>query len=230
MRFEHVPQDRFIINSLVRMIAASEEVAGEAQSYNTAIGCGVDELVKQNMRQLSQQRAGIREWEDLLDVAVQRSADQLQRELNSHRLSFNLDPYLGQARESLEAAAKEMSGLNRKLIESRERKRIGEKTPVSSVDARRHYEVSELGLLESIEGLLATPTAGVAALNVDGIRQSFPTEGAWFPFEVRVDDLLFVIDDDGAVFISTENFPREALDRARAVLHRLAEILYSEML
>jgi hypothetical protein len=227
MRFEHVPQDRFVVNSLLRMIAASGEEAGGEQSYNTAIGCGVDELVKQNMRRLSQQRAEIRGWEDLLGVAVKMSADQLQQELDSHRLTFDLDLYLRQARKSLEAAAKEMSGLNRKLGESRERRRIGEKTPVSTVDARRHYEVSELGLLESIEGLLATPTAGVAALNVDGIRQEFSTEGEWFPFEVRAGDFLFVIDDDGAVFISTENFPREALDRARTVLHRLAELLYA---
>jgi hypothetical protein len=227
MRFDHVPQDRFVINSLVRMIAAPDEEPGEAQPYNTAIGFGVDELVKQNMRQLSQQREGIRGWEELLDMAVQRSANQLQREVDSHRLSFDLAPYLGHARESLKAAAEEMCGLNRKLIESKDRKRIGEKMPVSTGDSRHHYEVSELGLLESIEGLLATPTAGVAALNVDGIREAFPTEGDWFPFEVRVDDFLFVIDDDGTVFISTENFPREALERAKTALHRLAEMLYS---
>lgn len=228
MRFEHVPQDRFIITSLVRMMASSEDEAGAAKSYNTAIGCGVDELVKQNMRHLSQERAGVRGWEDLLDFAVERSAGQLQEELDSHRLRFDLGPYLDHAKESLEAAAKEMSGLSRKLMESRERKRIGEKTPVSTVDARPRYEVSELGLLESIEGLLATPTAEVAGLNMDGIRDRFTTEGEWFPFEVQVDDFLFVIDDDGSLFISTENFPREVLDRARTVLHRLAEMLYSD--
>jgi hypothetical protein len=229
MPLEHVPQDRFIINSLVRMIAASNREAKEEQSDNIAIGCGVEELVKQNLRLLSQEQASVHGWEGLLDMALRRSADQLQRELDSHRVTFDLEPYLTDARDSLEAAAKEMSGLNRKLIESREKKRIAEKAPIGSADAHRRYEVSELGLLESIEGLLATPTAGVATLNVDGIRRAFPTEGEWFPFEVRVDDFLFVIDDDGAVFISTENFPREALDRARAVLYRLAEMLYSEM-
>jgi hypothetical protein len=82
-------------------------------------------------------------------------------------------------------------------------------------------------LLESIEGLLATPTENVTALNIDGIRQAFPTQGEWFPFEVSLDNFLFVVDDDGAIFISTENFPKEVLDRARTILHKLAEMLYS---
>jgi hypothetical protein len=42
-----------------------------------------------------------------------------------------------------------------------------------------------------------------------------------------VDEFLFVIDDDGALYISTENFPKDVLDRARTVLHRLAKMLYS---
>jgi hypothetical protein len=129
--------------------------------------------------------------------------------------------------QPLAPAAKEMSGLTRKLIESKGRKRIGEKTPVSTVDARRHYDVLELGLLESVQGLLAIPAPDVGALDVDGIRQAYPTEGDWFPFEVRVDDLLFVIDDDGSLFISTENFPRDVLGRAKLALHHLAEKLYS---
>ncbi len=228
MQFKHVPQDRFVIDSLVRMIAASGGEAETAESYNTAVGCGIDELVKHNMRQLSQQESRAGGWQELLAVAVRQSTEQLQRELVSHHVTFDLAPYLHQSLESLESAAKEMSGLNRKLIESRGLKRIGEKTPVKMIDARRHYEVSELGLFGSIEGLLATPTAGVAALNVEGIQETFPTEGEWFPFEVRVEEFLFVIDDDGAVFISTENFPVELLDKAKSVLHKVAETLYGE--
>jgi hypothetical protein len=226
MRIEHVPQDRFIANSLVRMIAASDDQDVAARSYNTTIGCGVDELVKQNMRHLSQQGVSVRGWEALLDMAVERSAGMLRHELDSHLLAFDLGPYLQHAKESLKEAAKEMDGLKRKLMDSREKRRIGEKTPVSTVGARRHYEVLELGLLDSIDGLLATPTADVGGLNLDGIRQAFAIEGEWFPFEVQVDGFLFVIDDDGALYISTENFPKELLERARAVLHRLAETLY----
>lgn len=228
MPLKHVPQYRFIINSIVRMIVASNGEIKAEQSDNIAISFGVEELVKQNMRLLSQELAEVEGWEDLLDMAMRRTGDQLERELRSNRVKFDLEPYLTDAKDSLEAAAKEMSGLNRKLIESREQKRIPDKTSIGTGDAHHRYEVSELGLLESIEGLLAIPAAGVADLNVEGIREAFPTEGRWFPFEVRVDDFLFVIDDDGAIYISTENFPREALDRARMALHRLAGILYGQ--
>jgi hypothetical protein len=227
MMFEYIPQDRFIVNSLVRMIATADDEALAAKSYSTAIGCGVDEFVKHNMRLLSQQQLGISEWEDLLDEAVRHSADQLRRELDSHHLTFDFQPYFRHTRESLEEAAKEMTGLSQRLIESRERKRLREKTPAITADTRRRYDVSELGLLESIEGLLATPTPNVATLGIDKIKQTYRTEGEWFPFEVKVDNLLFVIDDDGTVFISTENFPDELIDRARVVLHQLAELLYS---
>src|SRR5437016_1508477 len=114
MPFEHVPQDRFILNSLIRMMAASATQSGDEIPYDTAIGFGVDEIVKDNMRKLSQERAEIGVWEDLLEHAVRQSADQLQSELITHRLRFDLAPYLDHARESLEAASKEMNALNRK--------------------------------------------------------------------------------------------------------------------
>jgi hypothetical protein len=208
------------------MMAACEDDPGETRSYNSAVGCGVDELVKQNMRQLSQGRVEVRGGDDLLDAALRHTTDQLQNALDSHRVTFDLAPYLEHANESLGAVAKELSDLSNKLIESKSQKRVGEKIPIAGADDHGLYEVLELGLLESIEGLLVTPTVRVATLNVDSIRQAFPTKGEWFPFEVTVDDFIFVIDDDGALFISTENFPSEVLDRARNVLHRLAETLF----
>jgi hypothetical protein len=226
MRLEHVPQGRFVVNSLINMMAACEDDPGETRSYNSAVGCGVDELVKQNMRHLSQRRGEVRGGDNLLEAALRQTTDQLQKALDSHSLTFDLAPYLEHASESLGAVANELSDLSNKLIESKAQKRVGEKMPIAGADDHGLYEVLELGLLESIEGLLVTPTVDVASLNVDSIRQAFPTKGEWFPFEVTVDDFIFVIDDDGALFISTENFPREVLDRARNVLQRLAGILY----
>ena len=42
-----------------------------------------------------------------------------------------------------------------------------------------------------------------------------------------MESLLFVIDDDGSIFVSTENYPTEMLDKARTILHDLAGFLYS---
>jgi len=227
MPVKHVPQDQFVIGSLVKMISTLSDQAEEGRVYNTAIGFGIDEAVRNNMRRLMQRRTPMVGWNDLLDDAIHESAEQVQHELSLHGLRFDLGQYLDNARGSLASAAKEMLGLNRKLIESRERKRIAEKTPVATAGSRRHYEISELGLLDSVEGILATPTDDVSSLNVEKIQEAFTTVGDWFPFEVNVDGLVFIVDDDGAIFVSTENYPKEALERAKAGLHRLAEILYS---
>lgn len=227
MPIKYVPQDRFIIESLVKMISTLGDESGvEDGRYNTAIGFGLDEVVRQNLRRIAQRQGPVGSWDDMLEHAIHQSAEQLKRELDSHGLRFDVGPYLNNTRDSLASAAKEIVGLNRKLIESKERKRIAEKTPVTT-DNRRQFEISELGLLDSVEGLLATPTAGVNSLNIEKMQETFPCDGEWFPFEVRVDDLLFIVDDDGTIFVSTENFPNEALERARSVLYRLAGILYS---
>lgn len=100
-----------------------------------------------------------------------------------------------------------MTALSCKLAESKSRKRISEKSPITAIDARSPYELFRLGFVDSIEGLLAIPTPDVATLDIDRIREEFRTNGDWFPFEVAVDDLVFVLDDDGSLYISTENFP-----------------------
>jgi hypothetical protein len=228
MPIKYVSQDQFIIESLVKMVSTlGDGSASENRRYNSTIGFGLDEVVRQNLRRIAQSQKLVGSWDDMLEDAIQESAEQLRREIDSHGLRFDAEPYLRNTRNSLASAAKEIVGLNRKLIESKERKRIAEKTPVTTTDNRRQYEVSELGLLDSVEGLLATPTVGVTSLNIEKMQETFLCEGKWFPFEVRVDDLLFIVDDDGAIFVSTENFPNEALERAKGVLHRLAQILYS---
>jgi hypothetical protein len=227
MPLDHVPQEQFILNSVVRLVADLAEKGRLRVPYNSAVGSGVDEVVRHNLRQMSQERLGFRRWEELLDAAVERSEGQLRRGLSENQLSFDLSPYLGHARDSLETASRELFVLNKKLIESKTRKRIAEKSTATTHDARHTFDVSELGLLGSVEGLLATPTKDVKALNIERVRETYPTQGEWFPFEVSVGDLLFVIDDDGVIFVSTENFPSEMLERAKLILHQVAGALYS---
>src|SRR5205823_5959411 len=103
MPFEHVPQDRFILNSLSKMIATSAGEAEEQRSYDTAIGFGIEEFIRHSMRQLAQERIGAWDDDDLLDAAVHQCAAQLQREIDSKRLRFDLARYLDHARDSLKA-------------------------------------------------------------------------------------------------------------------------------
>lgn len=227
MKFEHVTQDQFIVNSVVKLITDISSKGRPRDTYIAAVGSGVDELVRQNLRLLSQTRQGFRRGEDLLKAAISKSKQQLDSSLSENRLYFNLSQYLDHAKDYLETPAKELVELNKKLMESKDNNRIPDKSRKNTLDDRYTYEVLELGLLNSIEGLLAVPTGDVKSLNLGTIRESFPTTGEWFPFEVNVNGLLFVIDDDGSIFVDTENLPRDMLDRIKIALHRVADELYN---
>jgi hypothetical protein len=112
MPIDHVPQDQFIVNSVMKLIADLTERGRLKDSYNSAVGNGVDEVVRHNLRQLSQEWLGFRQWEELLGVAIKRSEEQLRRGLNENWLSFDLSPYLDHASDSLETPAKELFELN----------------------------------------------------------------------------------------------------------------------
>jgi hypothetical protein len=227
MSFDHVPQEQFVVNSLVKLVADLAEKGRARDTYNSAVGNGVDELVRQNLRQLSQDGRGFRRGEELLSAAIEKSRGQIKRGLDEKRLLLDLSQYLNHAKVSLINPAIELFDLNRKLVESKSRKRVADKFKAKTHDDRHTYEVSELGLLGSVEGLLATPTSDVKSLNIERVRENYSTQGEWFPFEVIAGDLLFVIDDDGVIFVSTENFPRDMMEGAMAILHQIAEILYA---
>ena len=180
-----------------------------------------------DLRGLSQEGSGFGHWRQLLMRASERSEDQLTRAFQAQGLAFDLSPYLTHARKSLEVAARELFALNKKLIDLKLKKRIPEKLVVAATPALRLFSITELGLLGSVDWFLATPSAEVNSLEIERLRDNYTTNGGWFPIEVSVESLLFVIDDDGSIFVSTENYPTEMLDKARTILHDLAGFLYS---
>ena len=99
-----------------------EEQSGEAlssEAYFSTLGNGVDEVVRSNLRGLSQEGSGFGHWRQLLMRASERSKDQLTRAFQAQGLAFDLSPYLTHARKSLEVAARELFALNKKLIDSK---------------------------------------------------------------------------------------------------------------
>jgi hypothetical protein len=74
MKFEHIPQDRFIVNSIIRIIGLTNGGDHANPTYNSGISFGIEELVKQNMRQLSQEGEVTRGWQGLLGGSLERSA------------------------------------------------------------------------------------------------------------------------------------------------------------
>jgi hypothetical protein len=226
MPIDYVPQDQFIADSVAALIEEGTRDPRAQETYSSAVGSGVDEIMRYNLRQLSQEGSRFGRWEELLRHASERSEDQLNRALQARGITFDLSPYLSHASKSLAPAARELFILNRKLSESKLKMRIPDKVPVAAPHTRLLFTVTPLGLLGSVEGLLASPSPEVKSLQIERLRDEYSTSGEWFPFEVSVENLLFVIDDDGSIFVSTENYPPEMLDRAKTILHELARFLY----
>jgi hypothetical protein len=89
------------------------------------------------------------------------------------------------------------------------------------------YQVKELGLKGAIEGLLIFPLSDVVDVDLDRLKQTYSVEGGWFPFQVKVGDFTFVVDDDGSIFTSTEHFSERMMRDVRQIIEQIAHQLYS---
>ncbi len=183
------------------------------------------------MRRLAQQPSGCGWWQDLLRSAIDNTLEGVQAATGGQRMRFDLEPYLREASTSLQSVAKEICRLSGKLRESRTAKRVYDKARLTEETGEAEddlsFEIRELGLLDSIEGLLAIPVDDSGTINIDAIKEDYEVMGDWFPYEVIFGESVYVVDDDGTVFVSTENFPREYLERVRETLAGIASRLYS---
>jgi len=120
-----------------------------------------------------------------------------------------------------------MQELGEKLTESRSLQKLGAKEELAA-DPTRRFDIYPLGLREAIYGLLAKPT-GDYEWDIDGLREQedWQLQGDWFPYELIVDEFIFVIDDDGSIFVSTANLPRELREKAGGLLQRVIRRLYA---
>jgi hypothetical protein len=137
---------------------------------------------------------------------------------------FDFSEYFKAAERKLRAPAMELSDLRTKLRASKELARTGQETFVEGVQS---YQIKELGLKGSIEGLLIYPLADIVEIDLDKLRQAYMVEGEWFPFQITSHNFTFVIDDDGSIFTSTENFSEGMMSDAKEILKQIADDLYS---
>jgi hypothetical protein len=76
------------------------------------------------------------------------------------------------------------------------------------------------------EGLLVQPTGDDFEINLEGLPEGGTVRGDWYPYEVQYEDILFIVDDDGSIFVTVENFPERLVVRVREQLHELARRIY----
>lgn len=211
------------IIDMARVVAQSRD----KRSYSLRVEFALTEIVRDEMRAIAQQEQPRARTGDLLQVAVTRVAGSIDDSLEEHNIVFDLEKYVRKVQEKLSFPAREIQTLGERLAESRGIARLGRKEDADSESGRR-YTIHELGLREAIQGLLVEPSQQVQELDIDAVREQtqWHVEGEWFPFEVTIEELVFVIDDDGSIFVPTANLPGELQQRVRNMIRRVADVLY----
>ncbi len=229
MKIRVSTEKEFILNSIVEAITARHKARKEAD-YGDTIRFGVTELARIYMREVARRETNehyyYHDQYGLLNEALSRTEQAIQEALVPHRIQFDISELAG-LEDELVYPAKELAELGEKLSQAKRVDRIGSKrrlSPTGSIP----FEIIEIGLTGFIEGLLIRPLVNTVELNLEEIGAPYTVEGEWFPFQVQVEDFTFVIDDDGTIFISTQNFPPGLFERVREMLWELARRVYTQ--
>jgi hypothetical protein len=228
MKLRMTSQEQFILNNIIEIIKNLKKRQEEKSIYSSAIEFAISELVRGELRIIARESEWVVEKENLLHKALKLTKQKVLEKLEKCGISFDITNYFENVEKSLEYPAREVSELRKQLMRSKELERFGKKTSSSS-ETGVSFEITELGLRDSIEGLLACPLAETYEIDPEKIKESYEVEGDWFPFHVNIDDFTFIVDDDGTIFVSTENFPKDLISRANEILRRLANQLYRKV-
>ncbi len=226
MKERRITGSEVIIDSIVAL-AQSASLAQHESKMSISLDFALTELVRGEMRLMAQDNSQFGRSDDFLRAAFRRVTTKVETALDAKDIRLDLHEYEKQLIEKLRFPAKEIQTLGEKLAQSRRSQKLGAKEELA-VDGVHHFIVHELGLREAIHGLLVEPTAQVTEINVAALREqkTWRVEGEWFPYEVVADDFVFVIDDDGSIFVSTVNLPGEIVLDIRRLIGQLAKILY----
>jgi len=227
MKIRRVSPDAERLTAIVEMARALEEKK-DRKKYSLGIEFALAELVRSEMRRIAQDEPTNFGNRDILEKATDRALEQVHEALHRKQVNIDLQKYASTVREKLKFPAKEMQQLSNNLVQSRRIQKLGAKEELAA-DSGIHCIIHELGLREAIQGLLAEPIGDTRDLNIDGLREQreWRLNGDWFPFELLVEQFVFVIDDDGSVFVSTANLPIDLKDHAGALLRRVIDRLYA---
>jgi len=228
MKAKIVLQEQYLPDRIVQLIEQGSRTDAPTGGYSNAVEFALLELIREKMRELAQDFGFTRDRGRLLTAAIGSAADQVEALLEGKGLPADLKQYLERAREKLGPAANELQELGGRLDVSQ---KTGKLVPRAerSTESRRAFEVRQIGLAESVEGLLALPASEVHEISTERLEYDLGCQvvGDWFPFEVPYEDLVLVIDDDGSVYVSVENLPPRLVEQARKLIEKIAGLLYA---
>lgn len=226
MKFRVLSQEELLLKYLREQIEDREN--HEKDSYSSNIDFGLSELVRFYIRKIAQETEYFNEREETLLAQAMKIADnRLREDLRNNEIRFNLNNYFKNISEKLKYVAQEVEGLRENLLRSKREQRVGRRQRLIEA-SRIPIEITEMGLSGFIDGLLAKPILNSSeGYDIDLENLEYPVEGDWFPFEVKIEDFVFTIDDDGTIFVSVENLPPRLVSQAKEILQVLANQLYT---
>ena len=193
---------------------------------NSIVGDSLTELIRLQMREIAADTSN--EWflgNSILEKAVQQTL----LDVESHFPDVsraNLDQHLERVQETLKFVAKEITDLQEKLRSAREREQVLDRRRFID-DVEVPFEMISVGTRQSLEGLMVMPIGEQDCyLNLEDLDHSWMISGEWFPFELAIGELTFIMDDEGTIFISTENLPQTLISQIRETLYQIAQRLY----
>lgn len=224
MKLKINSQERLILNSIVEII---NNLTDEGKkSYNNLIEFAIFGLAQNEIDKIAQE-AEYNDEKLILSKAIRRTHKKILDEFEEHKLSFQIDDYLKNVRSRLKSSAKEIAKFVSLSAESKKKNKTRKETKLSSKN-QIPFEIIELGLPGSIDGLLSRPLIDQFEITLEKIKDNLEvTDDEWFPFQVNKGEFIFIIDDDGTIFISTENFPKPLLSQAKEQLKQLASQIYN---
>lgn len=219
-------RERLLANIFGLCRASSEQK--QLRGGSTTLEASIVELVRETMREIARNEPENSGKEDLLSSAIAETENAILQELGGSGIKCNLSPFFQVAKKELKQTAIELSDLSKRLFESRRDKRVKEQL-IDLSDLEKSFSIHQIGLEGFPTGLLARPADHqTLELDFNALRTRIPCEiaGEAFPIEVMCKRYVFVVDDDGAVFVSVDGLPVDEVHDVEELLQHIAQALY----
>lgn len=200
----------------------------ESTEVDIVVRDSLSELVRLHMREVAvNQVEKALLWDDLIEQAVSLARTELSNiggSRSSSRLR-TLNSCLPPIKKELESIAKEIAKLQNARVRVNDPFDEKPQLAVDSVDAS---QVALLGSPDNIRGFfIPLPNSTDAAgLDLEAVHSFATVRGEWFPFEIEIWETTVVLDDDGSLYVSTENLPSNLVKTSYESIQRIAEAIY----
>lgn len=210
------------LNSLAESATAAEAMVASSLIEDCLVSLALEEMY--HIVQV-QGRAGYGYQGTVLDQAL----DAIGRKLYPSDSGY-WSPYWQRVRETLKYPASQLEALQARLLTTQWQEG-GSKCPlVEYLPIEEDPEVPlELLHLPELERVVAVPLQAQCYLDLERVQaqEGWVVSGEYYPFEIHVEDLTFVVSSAGEVVLPIQNFPDSLVRQVLEKLRWVAQTLYT---